>query len=396
MSKISVLRRKIGTLGFRIWKKIAQPLDERYQEFDTRMFLSNEMDPAFPAAEYEGKVNPYFAKWGFRVSMLDAAYYSRVSGIAADHYVSRSMAVHFIYPYLDRYEFLDAYMDKNMQKQLLGLSCDNPLGIRSTKDLVYNCNGVFFNSSGKEITEEEALSILLSYGKDMIAKPSVETFGGHGVKRIPAGVSSQELKSLFREYFQNFTFQELIEQHPVLAAFNPTSVNTVRVVTYRNTSKQRKILYSCMRFGGAGSVIDNVCSGGGYTGIDIETGHLKDRKRYSYYQMDPPMLPDSAPDEIPCWDKICQAALFLHGKLPHFDIVGWDFSVAPDGGITVVEYNLRPGVGLQQAVGPMFSKEDLDELMAHVSKVDLHYRALGEMQFKDQPDRKTIHVRLGG
>lgn len=390
----SGLRKKIGDFSFKIWKRIAQPFEDRSQYFDTYMFKNNEMDPKFPAEHYEKTKNPYFAKWGFKVSDLDAAYYSKVSGIKADHYVTRAMAIHFIYPYLDRYAMLDAYMDKNFQKKALGLGEDNSLGILFTEDIVYNSNGIFYDGDHNVIEESRALEILASYGEGMILKPSVESYGGHGVMKISEDVTVEQLKALIGKYRLNFTFQKLIRQHDVLAGFNPTSVNTIRIVTYRNPAKRKKVLYSCMRFGGEGSVVDNVCSGGGYTGIDLATGHLKDRKRYCYFQMNPTMLPDSVPDEIPCWDKIVEAALSLHDRLPHFDIVGWDFSVTPEGKILLVEYNIRPGVGLQQAVGPMFSKEDLDELMEHVSKLNYFYRVCGEVRFKDQPDRKTVHSRM--
>lgn len=53
------------------------------------------------------------------MSQLDAEYYGEVSGVKADHYVTRSMTVHYIYPYLDRYDFVPAYMVKNTQKALL-------------------------------------------------------------------------------------------------------------------------------------------------------------------------------------------------------------------------------------------------------------------------------------
>ena len=167
-------------------------------------------------------------------------------------------------------------------------------------------------------------------------------------------------------------------------------------MTYRDPSKRRKVLYSCMRFGGEGSVMDNVCSGGGYTGVDIETGKLLNRKRYSYYVMDVPFLPDSMPDRIPCWEVLKKAALELHGRLPQLDIVGWDFALSPDGHPVFIEFNPRPGVGLQQAVGPMFNREDLDELMAHVSKVRAKYLPLGAVRFKDYPDRTTIHHKFFG
>lgn len=389
------IKNKLGKAAFRLWKIVAPTISERYQHFDTRMFLTNEMCKDFDWKKYVSKKNPYFKKWGFDVSQLDAEYYSCVSGIKADHYVTRSMAVHYIYPYLDRYDFVPAYMDKNMQKRILGLP-DDKLGVLMPEEVVYNANRVFFDGEGKELTREEAIDALLAYGKDTILKPSVETFGGHGVIKVSGQSSKQDYEALFNKYRYDFTIQKLVEQHPIMAQFNPTSVNTVRVVTYRDFEGKRKVLYSCMRFGGEGSVMDNVCSGGGYTGVNVETGKLLDRKRYSYFVMDVPMLPDSVPNEIPCWEKIKSAALTLHGRLPQLGIVGWDFTLTPDETPVLIEFNPRPGVGLQQAVGPMFTREELDEIMKHVSKVKKEYCPLGIISFKDFPDRKTVHLKFGG
>ena len=264
------IKNKLGKIVFKIWKWIAPTMSERYQHFDTRMFLKNEMCMDFEWKKYVGKINPYFKQWGFKVSQLDAEYYSRVSGIRADHYVTRSMAVHYIYPYLDRYDFVPAYMDKNMQKRLLGLP-DDELRVLMPEEVIYNSNGVFFNGKGQELTRKEALDTLLAYKQNTILKPSVETFGGHGVQMVAGETDRQEYETLFEKYSRDYTFQKVVTQHPVMAQFNPSSVNTVRVVTYRNFSGERKVLYACMRFGGEGSVMDNVCSGGGYTGVNVDT-----------------------------------------------------------------------------------------------------------------------------
>ena len=388
-------RNKMGRVAFRIWKWFAPSLSTRYQAFDTRMFLTNEMCPDFEWKKYVHKTNPYFKKWGFKVSQLDAEYYSRVSGIKADHYVTRSMAVHYIYPYLDRYDFVPAYMDKNNQKALLGIP-DNELRVMAPEDLVYNSNGVFFTGDGKECNRETALDVLVAYGNDLILKPSVESFGGRGVIKVDSNASREEFCALIDQYKYNFTFQKKVVQHPIMAQFNPTSVNTIRIVTYRDFKKQRKVLYSCLRFGGEGSVMDNVCSGGGYTGIDIESGKLLDRKQYGYFKMTFPMIPDSMPNEVPCWGTIKSVALELHGRLPHMGIIGWDFSLTPDGVPVLIEFNPRPGVGLQQAVGPMFCKEDLDEIMTHVSRVKADYKPLGVLRYSDYPERRTVHLKFGG
>ncbi len=353
------------------------------------------MAPQFPWKKYVGKSNPYFKKWGFKVSQLDAEYYSRVSGVKADHYVTRSMAVHYIYPYLDRYDFVPAYMDKNIQNKLLQLP-DKELGVLTPEAVIYNSNGVLFKGNDEECTFDEALDILIDYGQELILKPSVETFGGRGVMKVEKQTSREQFIELINQYKRNFTFQKIVRQHPVMKEYNPTSVNTVRIVTYRDFQRQRKVLYSCLRFGGEGSVMDNVCSGGGFTGINIVTGKLLDRKRYTYFVMDVTNIPDSMPDEIPSWEQIKTAALALHGRLPHLDIVGWDFAISAEGKPVLIEFNPRPGVGLQQAVGPMFSKEDLDEIMSHVARVKAKYNTLGVLQFEDFPERKTVMYKFGG
>lgn len=389
------IKNKVSAFVFGFWTKVSPSLSEKYQYFDTRMLRKNEMSSDFPWKKYEKQKNLYFKKWGFDVSQMDAAYYSAVSGVKADHYVTRSMAVHYIYPYLDRYDFVPAYMDKNAQKALLHLP-DASIDVQTTEDVVCNSNGVFFDGQGREISENDAVEVLVSYGKDTILKPTVETYGGHGVQKVSAGVTREEIKSLFKKYRYDFTFQKMVEQHEIMARFNPTSVNTIRVVTYRKPNRERKILYACVRFGGEGSVMDNVCSGGGFTGVDIVTGKLKDRRRYCYLTTEIPMLPDAMPNEIPFWNQIKEAALLFHGRLPQLDIIGWDFAVSPEGTPVLIEFNPRPGVGLQVAVGPMFSKEDLDELMEHVSKVKRECVPLGVIQFADRPDRKTVHLKFGG
>lgn len=388
------IQAKFSLILFKLWKASTPSLSVRYQHFDTRMLRKNEMSLDFPCKEYERKKNPYFKKWGFNVSQLDAAYYGTVSGVKADHYVTRSMAVHYIYPYLDRYDFVPAYMDKNVQKSLLRLP-DPSIDVLTTEDVIYNSNGVYYAGDGREISESEAISTLLSYGGVTILKPSVETYGGQGVQKVPAGLDAVGYKSLFKQYRKDFIFQKVVQQHPVMSQFNPTSVNTLRVVTYRKPNRERKILYACVRYGGEGSVMDNVCSGGGFTGIDIETGKLRDRKRYCYLTTLIPTLSNSIPNEIPYWEQVKEAALALHGRLPQLDIIGWDFAMSPEGKPVLIEFNPRPGVGLQVAVGPMFSKEDLDELMAHVSKVKADYVALGSIHFQDKPDLRTVHLKFG-
>ena len=387
------LRKRISKFCFKIWCKISPSLTEHFQDYDIYYFFRNEMDPTFPWKKYIKKNNNYFKQWGFDIPQLEAEYYSKVSGIKAEHYVNRLLVFHYIYPYLNRYDFVPAYMDKNIQKKLLNLP-DKEKGFLATKDIIYNSNGNYYKQIDLLCSEEEAIDILVSYGKSLIVKPTIDTFGGHGVELLPSGLTKNNIIDIFKKYKRDFTIQEVIEQHPDMAKFNPSSINTLRIVTYRDFSNHYKILYACVRFGGKGSIKDNVCSGGGYTGINIESGYLRDRRIYSYHVSEPVQVNDTFPVRIPYWEKVKTAALELHRRLPQLKIIGWDFSVTPNGNPLFVEFNPRPGIGLQQAVGPMFSKEDLEELLSHVINSTTSQIPLGVTYFKDYSERKTFHSKF--
>ena len=65
--------------------------------------------------------------------------------------------------------------------------------------------------------------------------------------------------------------EELIKQHPDMAQWNPSSVNTLRVPTFR-TSDGCRILQPFFRTGREGSVVDNAGQGGVFAVFDPDTG----------------------------------------------------------------------------------------------------------------------------
>ena len=69
-----------------------------------------------------------------------------------------------------------------------------------------------------------------------------------------------------------FIFQELIVQHNALKKINRSSLNTLRVVTYK--SNEVEVLCGFLRVGRAGSIIDNAHAGGIIIPFHKETGKL--------------------------------------------------------------------------------------------------------------------------
>lgn len=57
-----------------------------------------------------------------------------------------------------------------------------------------------------------------------------------------------KLEKLFSEYDHSFLIEEVVKQHADMAALNPDSVNTIRVVTYCS-EMDIVVLYTAIRIG---------------------------------------------------------------------------------------------------------------------------------------------------
>ena len=74
-------------------------------------------------------------------------------------------------------------------------------------------------------------------------------------------------------YGGSYILEELIIQHPEMAKWNESSVNTVRIITIHN-STEANVLLAFMRAGRKGSAVDNGGTGGIFATIDINTGKI--------------------------------------------------------------------------------------------------------------------------
>ncbi len=377
----------ISKVLFKLYKISKGSVEEHFTEKSLKYVADHELPPDVDYSPYEHQYSSYFKKWGLKVPMVVSEYCSRMSGIKSDTYLPRDLSFNYIYPYLVRYDFCPAYADKNIEARVLNIKkVQEKVDVQIPHSVIYNMNGIFFNDSDEEITAEQAAETLTTFNKDTIMKPSLGTFGGVGVIKLDHNnLNKEKYLKLFKEYKKDFVIQEIVKQHPALASFNESSVNTMRIVTYRKPNKERKILYAIIRYGGKGEYRDNVCAGGGFSVLNLD-GTLKDRVIHIYETTALDKLPDSAVNEIPCFDKVLKAALALHEQLPHFDIMGWDFALTPDGHPVLIEYNIRPGYGIQSGVGPMFSEEELDEIMPHVMNHRKTFVVKPYVHFSEKPD----------
>ncbi len=140
-----------------------------------------------------------------------------------------------------------------------------------------------------------------------------------------------------------FIFQELIHQHEVLKRINYSSINTLRVVTYKNKKNEVEILSGFIRVGRKGAIIDNAHLGGIVVPFNKETGkmyaeglQLIDNGGEIFYKHpDTGVIFDNL--QIPQYIQV-KKIVAKAASLFKFPLLGWDVAITANGPI-IVEAN---------------------------------------------------------
>lgn len=289
--------------------------------------------------------------------------YSR-NGLYSEKYIPASVYVSSIIYRLNDLQYSAAYVDKGFYDTLFP-------DVNRPKTYVKNVNGFYYDDRNP-ITKEEAID-RCSNLKDAIIKPSVYGTWGEGVKliHIDNGFIPEmniTVPDLFKQYKKCFIVQSKLEQHPDLARLNPTSVNTIRVMSYRKENEV-VILYAVIRIGRMGKVVDNETAGGIKADIDLETGRIKGPAFGSPTEPNMPQTDSGVVLDnylIPSFPQVLDFVKDLHLRLPYFKMIGWDISVDTNGKPVMIEWNKSAELS-QVAHGPAFG-DYTEEILATALK----------------------------
>lgn len=184
-----------------------------------------------------------------------------------------------------------------------------------------------------------------------ILKPTVDTCSGEGVlmfkKQNEQYVSTKGIlfsDEFLDEYGDDYVIQEAIEQHPDLAKYNPTSVNTLRICTYRSVNDESvKVTGALIRIGKSGEVVDNAHAGGCFVGINLESGNLLhyacDQYGAKYETWND--ISFSENHVIPHWSKVKEFAAKIASYNRHSRLLALDLTVDQMGVPRVIEINIE-------------------------------------------------------
>ena len=194
---------------------------------------------------------------------------------------------------------------------------------------------------------------------------------GQGVKLVSIGNSDADKKNYFKSIVSkgSFLLEERVEQGEQAAVLNPSSVNTIRCITF-NTNHGVKVAYTFMKVGRAGSFVDNGGAGGILVGVDKHTGILDtdgiDENNTIY-----PKHPDTGivfkGYKLPQWESMIDMCIEMSSKMPSVKYIGWDVAYSKNGWV-LIEGNMGQFIG-PQTVYKKGIKKEVREYMKDMDKL---------------------------
>ena len=265
--------------------------------------------------------------------------------------------------------FSEAYSDKNSYHR-------NFMNELLPQIYLRNINGVFYTEKYEYTGFEDAMLLIPDCIEKCITKKSTESGGGRGIElftRNNAEWVSRDgeklsVSYLDKQYGSNYIIQEYIDQHPYFSQFNQSSLNTVRLFTYRSVVSNEVIpLHAVLRIGKPGSLVDNQASGGIACGVK-ENGKLnsfainKKGEKFDHFNT----IVFSNADPVFKFDEIVKICLPLANQFYYHRLLGFDFCVDHRGNIRLIEVNNKNNETnfFQMNNGPLFG-EYTDEIISY-------------------------------
>ena len=176
---------------------------------------------------------------------------------------------------------------------------------------------------------DEIIRVGIDRGQ-LVAKPA-DKCGGRGVKLLTA-TSKKEWHHLLSDK-QGWIIEECIQQVPVMAQWNPSSVNTIRMNTFCHKDSIQ-VFTAFIRTGRKGSFVDNGLQGGLFASIDTVSGVIF-TDGYDERCIAHAVHPDSSVPykgtAIPRWDEAVALAKEMALAMPGMTYIGWDLALTTDG-----------------------------------------------------------------
>lgn len=135
--------------------------------------------------------------------------------------------------------------------------------------------------------------------------------------------------------------QAKVSQHRALLELHAASVNTARIITLLGLDGKVEVLGAVLRVGVGSAEIDNTSGGGIAAPIDLKSGICGPGVSESTIRKIARHPDSNRPIEgfiVPYWDRMKEAAVSAHQRLPFARSLGWDVAFGEDGPV-ILEVN---------------------------------------------------------
>ncbi|MDT0558740.1 sugar-transfer associated ATP-grasp domain-containing protein [Ichthyenterobacterium sp. W332] len=313
--------------------------------------------------EESKKAYAYYKAKGYKLHTTNwHRYFKTINGVFNVKYIPDDIFKAVICPKFNQSKQWPALVDKNITYKLFN-EFNQPIRV------IQNINGFYYHND-KIISRDAAIKIVKRLNKPMIIKPTIETGQGNMVKVFTlndnkTSINNLSVIDLLKLYVKDFIIQELVDQSPIMKQLNPSSLNTLRVMTYIRQDKVH-VLSTVARIGNPDSVTDNFSAGGIIVGVKSdgkfkEIGYTKYGKVYNQTHTGVVLKGLS----IPNYNRVIEMAKNMHIKVPYFKFISWDIGLDKSNEPIFIEYNTynQSSIIHQITNGPLFG-EFTNEILA--------------------------------
>lgn len=188
--------------------------------------------------------------------------------------------------------------------------------------------------------------------KDVFIKP-LEGSKGNGA-RVYSYINDYSATCVYKELVKegaSWMVEERIHQSAEMAQWNETSVNTIRIPSFLRDGKFT-VIWTRMRMGKKGAIVDNAGAGGIVVNVDPLTGVITSDgidEAHNHFDKHPDCGLTFKGWQVPRWDELLKTVEELHRTVFNKHIyVAWDFALTDDGWV-VIEGNWGQLLGQQTA-----------------------------------------------
>jgi hypothetical protein len=250
---------------------------------------------------------------------------------------------------------------KSSQHKLVEKAVLRQRGLRTAEFVGFVQDGRGFCRDGEPLRDADGLEKLLQQEQGRrICFKKAEGWGGSGFAAYDVGldeggvwlchpISGERLRS--GEWWQRhgsdadgYLLERYLRQHPALAAFNPNSVNTLRLWVLERRGEVR-VVGGYLRVGSSGSQVDNISSGGFLLPLDVDSGCTLGGVQGARYgeplAQHPATGQPLAGVELPLWPQVLAFSCDVLRAFPNIRLLGLDIAITPEGP-AVIEANVEP------------------------------------------------------